>query len=440
MSMNDTPRSERLHIAFFGRRNAGKSSLVNAVTSQQMSIVSEVKGTTTDPVVKSMELLPLGPVVIIDTPGFDDEGELGMLRVQKAREILGRTDVAVLVVDAARGMTGSDWELFRLFEEQKTPCIIARNKIDLVGGPSADRDSGRSGEPGTGQSAVRGADPDSQTDQARYLPELPASVPQVSVSALTGENISELKEEIARVGKKAEAAQERPLIGDLIRPMDLVILVIPIDFAAPKGRLILPQVQVLRDALDHGARAMCVRETELAQTLAMLDERGGEKPALVITDSQAFGAVSKIVPEDIPLTSFSILMARYKGALKVQLKGVRALKELKDGDCVLISEGCTHHRQCGDIGTVKLPAWIRQYSGKELVFETSSGLSFPDELKKYAVIVHCGSCMLNEKEVAARNRRAVQQGIPITNYGMTIAAVNGILDRALRVIPQKDME
>lgn len=409
MSMNDTPRSERVHIAFFGRRNAGKSSLVNAVTNQQMSIVSDIRGTTTDPVVKSMELLPLGPVVITDTPGFDDEGTLGQLRVQKTREILQRTDVAVLVADISQGLTGCDRELLKLFEEQGTPCILAWNKSDLAKaeGPEA------------------GRAPKTEED---------LSIKQISVSALTGENVSELKEEIARIGKAAEESRERPLLSDLVRPMDLIILVIPIDFAAPKGRLILPQVQVIRDALDHGVRVMCVRESELAQTLEKLEE----KPALVITDSQAFKEVGRIVPEDIPLTSFSILMARYKGALKVQLRGIRALKELRDQDRVLISEGCTHHRQCGDIGTVKLPAWIRAYSGKQLTFETSSGLSFPEDLKKYAVIIHCGSCMLNEREVAARNRRAVQQQVPITNYGMAIAEVNGILDRALQVIPEKD--
>ena len=409
MSMNETPRSERIHIAFFGRRNAGKSSLVNAVTNQQMSIVSEVRGTTTDPVVKSMELLPLGPVVITDTPGFDDEGALGELRVKKTREILQRTDVAVLVADISQGLAACDRELLRLFEEQGTPCILAWNKSDLAA----------EGRPAAGSSLQSETGP---------------SLQQITVSALTGENVQELKEEIGRIGKLAEAKRERTLVADLINPMDLIILVIPIDFAAPKGRLILPQVQVIRDALDHGVRVMCVRESELPQTLGKLEE----KPALVITDSQAFKAVDRMVPEDIPLTSFSILMARYKGALKIQLKGIRALKELKDGDRVLISEGCTHHRQCGDIGTEKIPRWIREYSGRELTFETSSGLSFPDDLGKYAVVIHCGACMLNEKEVASRNKRAVQQGVPITNYGMTIAEVNGILDRALRVIPESD--
>lgn len=410
MSMNETPRGERIHIAFFGRRNAGKSSLVNAITNQQMSIVSDIRGTTTDPVVKSMELLPLGPVVITDTPGFDDEGALGDLRVKKTREILQRTDVAVLVADSSQGLAECDRELLRLFEEQGTPCILAWNKSDLNKG-----------------SLKTGTDSSLQLSPQSFLQ-------QITVSALTGENVQDLKEEIARIGKLAEAKKERPLISDLIRPMDLVILVIPIDFAAPKGRLILPQVQVIRDGLDHGARIMCVRESELTQTLEKLDE----KPALVITDSQAFKAVDRMVPDDIPLTSFSILMARYKGALKVQLKGICALKELKDGDKVLISEGCTHHRQCGDIGTEKIPRWIREYSGRKLTFETSSGLSFPDNLQEYAVVIHCGACMLNEKEVASRNKRAIQQGVPITNYGMTIAEVNGILDRALRVIPESD--
>lgn len=421
MSMNDTPRSERVHIAFFGRRNVGKSSLVNAVTGQQMSVVSKIKGTTTDPVSKSMELLPLGPVVIIDTPGFDDEGELGEMRIKRAREILGRTDLAVLAAEYRVGLTDCDRELLQLFAEREIPCVVAWTKMDL-----------EEGEDKSTEDDIKAASEDgNQMD-----PELSGYrgvLAQVNVSALTGENIDLLKETMARLGKNT--VRDRALIGDLIRPMDLVILVIPIDFAAPKGRLILPQVQVLRDALDHGARAMCVRETELDQTLKDLIKRG-DSPALVITDSQAFRYVSSVVPDNIPLTSFSILMARYKGALAAQLKGVRALRSLKDGDIILISEGCTHHRQCGDIGTVKLPAWIRAYSGKELSFETSSGLSFPENLDRYAMIVHCGSCMLNEKEVAARNKRAAGQGIPISNYGMVIAEVNGILPRALKVLPE----
>ena len=435
MSMNDTPRSERVHIAFFGRRNAGKSSVVNAVTNQQVSIVSDIRGTTTDPVSKSMELLPLGPVVVIDTPGFDDEGTLGQMRVQRTKEILDRTDTAVLVAETGAGLTACDRELLKLFAEREIPCVLAWNKCDLEDAANpAEESSAAKGDSAKGENSGQ----ESLQDKGfPALPEASGVVRQIRVSALTGENIGALKEAIAEAGKAS--APEKVLAGDLFRPMDLVILVIPIDFAAPKGRLILPQVQVLRDVLDHGGRALCVRESELAQTLSDLREKG-EKPALVITDSQAFRHVSSIVPEDIYLTSFSILMARYKGVLKKQLEGVRALRELKDGDTVLISEGCSHHRQCGDIGTVKLPAWIRAYSGKELNFETSSGLSFPADLQKYALIVHCGSCMLNEKEVGARNRRAAQQGVPITNYGMTIAEVNGILPRALKVLPEAGLK
>ena len=435
MSMNDTPRSERVHIAFFGRRNAGKSSVVNAVTNQQVSIVSDIRGTTTDPVSKSMELLPLGPVVVIDTPGFDDEGTLGQMRVQRTKEILDRTDTAVLVAETGAGLTACDRELLKLFAEREIPCVLTWNKCDLEDAANpAEESSAAKGDSAKGENSGQ----ESLQDKGfPALPEASGVVRQIRVSALTGENIDALKEAIAEAGKASAA--EKVLTGDLFRPMDLVILVIPIDFAAPKGRLILPQVQVLRDVLDHGGRALCVRESELAQTLSDLREKG-EKPALVITDSQAFRHVSSIVPEDIYLTSFSILMARYKGVLKKQLEGVRALRELKDGDTVLISEGCSHHRQCGDIGTVKLPAWIRAYSGKELFFETSSGLSFPADLQKYALIVHCGSCMLNEKEVGARNRRAAQQGVPITNYGMTIAEVNGILPRALKVLPEAGLK
>ncbi len=401
MSMNEAPRAVRRHIGFFGCRNAGKSSIVNAVTSQQISIVSEVAGTTTDPVLKSMELLPIGPVVIIDTPGIDDVGGLGELRVKKTKEVLGRTDVAVLVADLTRGLTKSDRELLDLFKEQHIPCVLVWNKKDLAS----------SGEEGL-------TDPET------------AGIPSITVSAKTGENINELKELIGKTGLMK--SEERALVSDLIAPGALVILVIPIDFAAPKGRLILPQQQVLRDLLDHGAMGLCVRESELEEAL----ERLPEKPALVITDSQAFGKVSKIVPQDIPMTSFSILMARYKGVLEGQLRGVRAMEKLKDGDKVLIAEGCTHHRQCGDIGTVKLPAWIREYTKAEPIFETSSGLSFPEDLSQYSLIIHCGSCMLNEREVATRNRRAQESGIPITNYGMAIAKVHSILDRALKMIPE----
>ncbi len=398
MSMNDSPRSVRLHIGFFGCRNAGKSSLVNALTSQHMSVVSDVPGTTTDPVSKSMEILPAGPVVITDTPGFDDEGGLGELRVQRTREILQRTDLALLVVDSCKGLSQSDEELLQLFESSHIPCILVWNKTDLIENNDQEIPHGKV------QSQIR-------------------------VSSLTGENLVQLREMIGQTARKQE--RELPLVGDLIRPMDLVILVIPIDESAPKGRLILPQQQVLRDILDHGAQALCIREKELDSVIKSLSV----KPALVITDSQAFGLVAKSVPEDIPMTSFSILMARYKGVLKKQLESVMAVSKLKDGDKVLIAEGCTHHRQCGDIGTVKLPAWIRSYTGSEPVFETSSGLSFPEDLKQYKVIIHCGSCMLNEREVQSRNMRAASQGVPITNYGMTIALVHGILERALRPIP-----
>lgn len=408
MSMNDTPRSVRLHIGFFGCRNAGKSSLVNALTSQQMSVVSEVPGTTTDPVSKSMEILPAGPVVITDTPGFDDYGGLGEQRVKRTREILKRTDLALLVVDIKKGISASDEELISLFSQEKIPCILVWNKCDLDYGSD-------------------GTDPPSFKAASEFSDQRVQS--QIRVSAMTGENLVDLREMIGRSAKKQE--RELPLVGDLIRPMDLVVLVIPIDESAPKGRLILPQQQVLRDILDHGSLALCVKEEELDDVMA----NTSLKPALVITDSQAFGHVSKSVPEEIPMTSFSILMARYKGVLNRQLEGVAALSRLKDNDRVLIAEGCTHHRQCGDIGTVKLPAWIRQYTGCEPVFETSSGLSFPEDLTPYKVIIHCGSCMLNEREVQSRNERAASQGVPITNYGMTIALVHGILKRALEPIP-----
>ncbi len=411
MSMNEAPRSVRLHIGFFGCRNAGKSSLVNALTSQQMSVVSDVPGTTTDPVSKSMEILPAGPVVITDTPGFDDEGGLGELRIQRTREILHRTDLAVLVVDSQRGITPSDEELLHLFSAQKVPCILVWNKNDL--------------------SSAAQALPEGSGSGMHAFPEGVSIAGQIRVSALTGENLAQLREMIGQTAKHTE--KERPLTKDLIKPMDLVILVIPIDESAPKGRLILPQQQVLRDVLENGAQALCVREDELDALMESLPV----KPALVITDSQAFGHVSSSVPDDIPMTSFSILMARYKGVLEQQLRGVSAVRSLHDGDRVLIAEGCTHHRQCGDIGTVKLPAWIRRYTGCEPVFETSSGLSFPNNLDQYKVVIHCGSCMLNEREVRSRNDSAAALGVPITNYGMVIALVHGILDRALKPIPRE---
>lgn len=392
MSLNDTPSGERVHIGFFGRRNAGKSSLVNAVTGQELSVVSDVKGTTTDPVYKAMELLPLGPVEIIDTPGFDDEGALGELRVKKTRQILAKTDMAVLAADGTVPLGEADRQLIGLFKENQIPFLIVFTKADLS------------------------------------VPQITGEN-QLSVSSRTGQGIHELKERLAAM---APAQEERRIVGDLLSPGDMVVLVTPIDQSAPKGRMILPQTQTLRDVLDADAMALFTKEHQLAQTLSAL----AAPPKMVITDSQAFGMVSKIVPESVPLTSFSILMARYKGFLETAVRGAAAISSLKEGDTVLISEGCTHHRQCGDIGTVKLPAWIRAYTGKKPVFETSSGLSFPDDLEKYAVIIHCGSCMLNEKEVIARNEKAAQRGIPITNYGMVIAQVHGILERALQPIPE----
>ncbi len=398
--MNETPSGERVHIGFFGRRNAGKSSVVNAVTGQDLAVVSDVKGTTTDPVRKAMEILPLGPVVVIDTPGFDDEGSLGELRVQRTRKILEKTDIAVLVVDGTEGMSPADSEMVRLFKERDLPYLIALNKSDLSEGSKELQD-------GAGIDA--------------------ASV--IHVSALTGDGIDELKNRIAALRPQDE---EGRIVADKIKAGDLVVLVVPIDKAAPKGRLILPQQQTIRDILDAGATAVVVQDTELADTLGKL----GTKPALVITDSQVFGKVDSIVPADVPLTSFSILMARYKGLLDHAVKGVAAIKGLKDGDKVLIAEGCTHHRQCGDIGTVKIPAWLSEFTGSELTFETASGTGYPDDLTPYALVVHCGGCMLNEKEVRHRAAKTAAQGVPITNYGTMIAYVHGILKRSLSIFPE----
>ncbi|WP_026890841.1 [FeFe] hydrogenase H-cluster maturation GTPase HydF [Lacrimispora aerotolerans] len=391
MGLNETPSSERVHIGFFGRRNAGKSSVVNAVTGQELSVVSDVKGTTTDPVYKSMELLPMGPVVIIDTPGFDDEGALGEMRVRKTKQILNRADCAVLVVDGTLGKTEMDEELIGLFQEKKIPYVVAYNKCD-------------------------------QTDSHEYSDGL-------AVSATEGLFIHELKERIGTLVNTGDAKMK--IVGDLLKPLDLVVLVIPIDTAAPKGRLILPQQQTIRDILEAGAVAISVRDTELKDTLLRL----GTKPALVITDSQAFEQVNKDTPEDILLTSFSILMARYKGFLTDAVKGVSVIPELKDGDKVLISEGCTHHRQCDDIGTVKLPRWLKESTGKELVIETTSGREFPDDISSYRLIIHCGGCMLNEREMEYRRKCAADAGVAFTNYGTAIAFMKGILKRSLMVLP-----
>lgn len=408
--MNETPSGERIHIGFFGRRNAGKSSVVNAVTGQDLAVVSEVKGTTTDPVTKAMEILPLGPVVVIDTPGFDDEGSLGELRVQRTRKILEKTDIAVLVVDSAEGVRKTDAELTELFRERGIPFLIALNKSDLAEN-TADQSVDEE-EPGLLQSLSKGCG-----GVAR-------------VSALSGDGINELRNSIA--GLKPQGEEGR-LVADKIRQGELVLLVVPIDKAAPKGRLILPQQQVIRDILDAGAAAIVVQDSELAETLAKL---GDAKPALVITDSQVFGKVDRLVPAEIPLTSFSILMARHKGLLEDAVKGVAAINGLKDGDRVLIAEGCTHHRQCGDIGTVKIPGWLSEFTGKELIYETASGTGFPDDLTPYSLVVHCGGCMLNEREVRHRVSRATSQGVPVTNYGTMIAYVHGILKRSLSIFPE----
>lgn len=404
MALNQTPASERIHIGFFGRRNAGKSSVMNAVTGQNLAVVSDVKGTTTDPVYKTMELLPLGPVMVIDTPGIDDEGELGKLRVMKSRQVLNKTDLAILVVDGAEGMKKEDLEMKDLFEKKNIPYLVVFNKTDLF-------------ENGAGEASVKTA------VQSGVAAENIAKV-----SAKTGEGIFELKE---KMGTMKKADPERDLLEGLVNPGDLVILVTPIDKAAPKGRLILPQQMTIRALLDHGCMAMVVRDTELADAL----EKLGRKPDLVITDSQAFGKVSKIVPREIPLTSFSILMARYKGDLEQVIEGVSMLERIEDGDKILISEGCTHHRQCNDIGTVKLPGWIQDYTKKEIEFCFTSGTEFPEDLSPYKMIVHCGACMLNEREMKYRQAWAKDQKIAMTNYGILIAHVHGILKRSVEPFP-----
>lgn len=393
MGLQDTPSSERVQIGFFGCRNAGKSSLVNAVTNQEMAVVSPVKGTTTDPVTKAMELLHLGPVLIIDTPGIDDEGGLGEQRVKRTKQILNRIDCAVLVVDSVAGKTKADEELLNLFQEKQIPFLIAYNKSDL-------------------QKPVLSGEN------------------EVAVSAIQKTGIEELKERIAALGK--ENQKERMLVRDLVKAEDLVVLVTPIDSSAPKGRLILPQQQTIRDLLEADAIPVVTKENTLKTTLESL----AKKPAMVITDSQAFAQVSKDTPLDIPLTSFSILMARYKGFLEGAVQGVAAIETLQDGDKVLICEGCTHHRQCEDIGTVKIPRWLRQHTGKELELVHTSGKDFPEDLSPYRLVIHCGGCMLNEREVAYRQKCAADAGIPFTNYGIAIAYMTGILKRSIEIFPK----
>jgi hydrogenase maturation GTPase HydF len=398
MGLNDTPAGDRVHIGIFGRRNAGKSSVINAITGQELAVVSDIKGTTTDPVYKAMELLPVGPVMLIDTPGIDDEGALGAQRVKKARQVLNKTDVAVLVVDSTLGLASEDDALIKLFGEKNIPYIVAYNKCELLSNLPLER----SGE--------------------------------VYISAETGAGITRLKERIAALAATEETRHR--IVGDLINPSDFVVLVTPIDKAAPKGRLILPQQQTIRDILESDAIAVVTKEYELRETL----ERLGKKPSLVITDSQVFAKAAADTPPDVPLTSFSILFARYKGLLDAAVRGAAAIDRLRDGDRVLICEGCTHHRQCDDIGTVKLPRWIRNYTGKELQFEFTSGGDFPDELAGFSLIVHCGGCMLPEREVRYRMKCAADQGVPITNYGVAIALIQGILRRSIAMFPHLTAE
>lgn len=395
MSLNSTPSADRIHIGIFGRRNAGKSSIINAITGQNLAIVSDTKGTTTDPVLKAMELLPLGPVVLIDTPGLDDEGDLGKLRIEKAYQILNKTDIALLIVDSSVGMTTEDEKILARIQDKNIPHLVVYNKCDILSKmhPVADH--------------------------------------AISVSASTGMHIQELKEQIATLTPVSSASL--PLVRDLLKPTDFVVLVVPIDASAPKGRLILPQQQTIRDILEAGAISIVVKDTELKETLKNL----GKTPALVITDSQAFQEVVKIVPENTKLTSFSILFARYKGDLDLVTNGAYAIDRLRTGDTVLISEGCTHHRQCEDIGTVKIPRLLKKYTRTALNFEFTSGTEFPTDLSKYSLIIHCGGCTLNEREMKYRLRCAKDQHIPITNYGIAIAHMNGILKRSLEPFTEK---
>lgn len=426
MGMNDTPAGERVHIGFFGKRNAGKSSLLNAVTGQELAVVSSIEGTTTDPVYKAMELLPLGPVMLIDTPGFDDEGTLGEQRVKKTRQVLEKTDIAVLVADAAAGLTACDEELAALFKAREIPYIVVFTKMDEMGGaPVMDKCAARSNTESDSTDWRAGERGEAQKNPA--LGDNDNITGVMYASAKSGAGIRELKERLAAMLPDKE---ERHLAADLVKPFDVAVLVTPIDSAAPKGRLILPQQQTIRDLLEAGAIPVVTRETELAETLAKLRE----KPAFVITDSQAFEEAAAIVPQDVPLTSFSILMARYKGYLKIAIEGAAAIDRLRDGDRVLIAEGCTHHRQCDDIGTVKIPRFLKKYTGMDLAAETSSGTGFPEDLTPYALVIHCGGCMLNEREVLRRMRAADRQGVPVTNYGIAIAKMKGILERSIQYV------
>lgn len=408
MSLNETPASERIHIGLFGMRNAGKSSLLNALTGQEVAVVSPIKGTTTDPVKKAMELLPLGPVVLIDTPGLDDEGELGQLRVERTEKILKQIHLALVVTEADRELAGWERELIKILTERKIPFLVVANKADLLNEASDDK----------------GTKTDTVKINLLENGNVTSSDTRLQVSAITGYNITLLKEKIAELGKGK--VNEKKLVADLIKPGDVVVLVVPIDEAAPKGRLILPQQQTIRELLEVGVSTMVCKDTELEGTLGKLKEQ----PALVITDSQVFQKVSPLVSKEIPLTSFSILFARYKGSLSLLLNGAAVLDELKPGDKVLISEGCTHHRQCGDIGTVKLPAWIEKHCGAKVDFTFTSGQEFPENLQEYKLVIHCGGCTLTEPMMKERLGTCRKQNIPVTNYGMAIAHMNGILERS----------
>ena len=401
-SLNATPAGERVHIGLFGKRNAGKSSLINALTGQKLAVVAEVPGTTTDPVLKAMELLPLGPVLMMDTAGIDDTGELGQLRVQKSLQVLNKTDIAVLVIDSTAGITEEDLKLLQRIRDKELSCVVVFTKADVA-------------EQNAALEAM----------QKR----IPSSIPRISVSSTTGKNIRELKELLAHLVPQKKAPF--PICADLIEQEDQVLLVTPIDSAAPKGRLILPQQQTIRDIIDRGAVAVITKENNVGSSL----ENMKKPPVMVITDSQAFGKVNQAVPQEIKLTSFSILMARHKGNLAQAVLGVAALKQLQDGDSVLISEGCTHHRQCGDIGTEKLPKWIRDFTGRQFNFSWTSGTEFPADLSPYRLVIHCGGCMLNEREMQYRYRCAADQNVPMTNYGLCIAYIHGILKRSLSVFP-----
>jgi len=403
MSLNATPRGDRVHIALFGRRNAGKSSIINSITNQDIALVSSVKGTTTDPVYKAMELLPIGPIVIIDTAGLDDSGELGSLRKKKTYEVLNKTDIAILVIDATQGVTEFDKNILKEINNKNLPVIGVLNKVDV------------------------GLDINVSESEEKL------GIKLISVSTISKTGIEDVKLELIK--KTPDDMGKYKLVGDLINPGDFIVLVTPIDTAAPKGRMILPQQQVIRDVIDADAIAIVTKETELKETL----ENIGKKPAMVITDSQAFSKVSKETPEDILLTSFSILFARYKGDLLSMVEGAKTLEKLKDGDKILISEGCTHHRQTDDIGTVKMPRWISEYTGENLTFEFSSGMKYPDNLNEYSLVVHCGGCMLNKKEMLYRINESKLKEIPIVNYGVLIAYMKGILKRAVKPFPEVEM-